>query len=313
MAHLESVELPPLKPDQVLVRMLFAPINPADLNVIEGSYARRLCLEGGAVPGGEGVGRIEEVGAAVTGLPLGALVLLPTGVGTWSEACVVAADEVVLVPRGIAPEQASMLRVNPATALRMLSDFVELKPGDWLIQNAANSGVGRAVIQIARHRGWRTINVVRREELIPELLAMGADHVVLEEEAGREQVKIMTGGAPIALALNAVGGESALRLANALEVGGTLVTYGAMSRQPLRIPNGLLIFQDLSWRGFWITLWYERASPESRGALFRELFDLAQKGVIHSLIEKIYPLAAIEAALTRAQQGHRSGKILLAH
>lgn len=311
VARLETRELPSPGPREALVEMLFAPIHPADLNTIEGTYARKPNLENGAVPGGEGLGRIAELGSAVGNFEPGQAVLIPSGVGSWSEACLVPADRLVAAPPGVPPEQAAMLRVNPATAFRMLSDFEVLQPGDWVLQNAANSAVGRAVIQIARHWGLRTLNVVRRPELVNELRAIGADTVLLEGEELERQIPAACGGAPLRLALNAVGGESALRLAKVLAPGGTLVTYGAMARQPMRIPNGLLIFQDLRWRGFWMTRWYEQARPEAVAAMFAELFSMARQGALWTPVEQVFPLEQIEAALTRAAEGRRSGKILL--
>jgi mitochondrial enoyl-[acyl-carrier protein] reductase / trans-2-enoyl-CoA reductase len=204
-----------------------------------------------------------------------------------------------------------MLRVNPATALRMLRDFVPLAPGSWIVQNAANSAVGRAVIRIARASGWRTVNMVRRPELVEELLREGGDVVLVEDDTLPEKIREVVAGAPLPLALNAVGGESAVRLAEALDPEGSLVTCGAMGRKPVRIPNGLLIFKDLRWRGFWVTRWYQRASPEAQAAMFAELFAWTRSGVIHSPIEQVYELEQITAALERAQQGHRNGKIVL--
>jgi trans-2-enoyl-CoA reductase len=311
VAHLETREFAPPGPGEALVEMLFAPIHPADLNTIEGTYARKPPLEHGAVPGGEGVGRVAGIGAAVEGLELGQPVLLPSGIGTWCEACVVPVDRLVPAPPEVPLEQAAMLRVNPATAFRMLADFEALQPGDWVLQNAANSAVGRAVIQIARHQGLRTLNVVRRLELVDELRAIGGDAVLLEGEDLERQIPAACDGAPLRLALNAVGGESALRLAKALAPGGTLVTYGAMARQPLRIPNALLIFRDLCCRGFWMTRWYEQARAEAVVALFGALFSLARQGILHTPVEKVFPLEQIEAALIQAAGSRRSGKILL--
>ena len=308
VAHAEEIEVAEPGADEALVRLLAAPINPADLNVIEGKYPLRPALPG--VPGVEGAGVVEAVGPDVQNLRAGDRVLLPHGYGTWREAGVVKAENLVALPPEIPAEQAAMLRINPATALRMLRDFTELKTGDWILQNAANSAVGHAVIQLARAHGWRTVNVVRRAELIDELKAAGADAVLLEGDELPEQISAATGGAPMHLALNAVGGDSALRLAKALAPGGTLVTYGAMSRQPLRIPNGLLIFQDLRWRGFWISQWYRTAPPAAVAAMFAELFALAQSGVLHAPVERIYPLADCAAALAHAAQSGRAGKIL---
>ena len=309
VARIEEIVVPEPGPGEVRVRMLFAPINPADLNVIEGKYPIRPVLP--AVAGMEGVGVVEQLGEAVDKPQRGALVLLPHGIGTWCEACVVAAAALVVVPPNIAPAQAAMLRINPATALRMLRDFVDLRADEWVLQNAANSGVGRAVMQIARSAGIRTVNVVRRAELLSELRPEG-DVVLVDNDDLPAQIVAATNGAPIRLALNAVGGESALRLAKALAFGGTIVTFGAMSRQPLRLSNAALIFHDQRWRGFWITHWSEEASREARDTMFRELFSLVQRGVIRLPVEQTFPLDQAEAALLRAQQSGRAGKILWA-
>ena len=308
VARWAEIEVAEPAADEARVRLLAAPVNPADLNVIEGKYPTRPALPG--VPGMEGVGVVEAVGRAVTAVRAGDRVLLPPRYGTWREAGVVEAGKLRAVPAGIATEQAAMLRINPATALRMLRDFVELKAGGWVLQNAANSAVGRAVIQLARASGWRTVNVVRRAELTGELKDAGADVVLVDGDELPAQIAAATGGAPVHLALNAVGGDCAVRLAKALASGGTIVTYGAMSRQPLRIPNGLLIFQDIRWRGFWISQWYRNASEESIGKMFAELFDLAGRGVVHAPVERIYPLAEVSAALAHAALGRRAGKIL---
>ena len=308
VAHAEEIEVAAPLADEARVHLLAAPINPADLNVIEGKYPVRPALPG--VTGIEGAGVVTAIGSAVTNVDVGDRVLLPHGYGTWREAGVVKAESLCVVPAGIALEQAAMLRINPATALRMLRDFTVLKTGDWILLNAANSAVGRALIQIAHASGLRTVNVVRRAELIGELKAIGADVVLVDGEGLPAQISDATGGAPLRLALNAVGGDSALRLAQALAPGGTIVTYGAMSRQPLRIPNGLLIFKDLRWRGFWISQWYREAAPEACAAMFAELFDLAQRGLLHAPVERVYPLAEASAALAHAAQAQRSGKIL---
>jgi mitochondrial enoyl-[acyl-carrier protein] reductase / trans-2-enoyl-CoA reductase len=262
------------------------------------------------VPGVEGVGVVEEIGAEVANLRVGDRVLLPHGFGTWREAGTIAARSLHVVPPEIPTEQAAMLKINPATALRMLCDFVPLEAGPWVLQNAANSGVGQSVIQLAKSRGWRTINFVRRPELMDELRRAGGDLVLLDEGDPAAQIREVTEGAPLRLALNAVGGESALRLAQLLSPGGTIVTYGAMGRKPLKIPNGLLIFQDIVWRGFWVSHWYRNSSVEQHAAMFAELFALAKSGVLHTSVERIYPLEAAAAALVHAAQGQRIGKIL---
>ena len=306
--RVESQPWPASAPDEVVVKMRAAPINPADLNQIEGKYPVRPELP--AIPGFEGAGVVVEIGADVKSVTNGALVIVPHNIGTWRDAIAVKADELVIIPAGIEPVDAAMLKINPMTAWRLLHDYVDLKKGDWLIQNAANSAAGRAVIQIARELSYKTVNVVRREELIDELRSEGGDVVLVDGENLRNQAKNATGGASIRLALNSVGGDSALRLANCLAPASTMVTFGAMSLQPLKIPNGLLIFKDLRFRGIWINKWYDNATKEQRMETFRSLFDMAKRGLLKAKVEKAYPLAEARAAVARAAQGKRSGKII---
>ena len=307
--HVETRPWPTPAPDEAVVKMRAAPINPADLNQIEGKYPVRPELP--ATPGFEGAGVVVEFGSQVKGLTTGALVILPHNIGTWRDAVAVKAEELVVVPEGIDPVQAAMLKINPLTAWRLLHDYVDLQKGDWLIQNAANSAAGRDVIQIARELGYKTVNVLRRAELVDELRAEGGDVVLVDGEDLREEVKSATSGAPIRLGLNSVGGDSALRLANCLTFGGTLVSFGAMSLQPLKIPTGLLIFKDLRFRGIWINRWYDNATPAERMETFRPIFEMAKRGLLKTKVEKSYPLSEVKMAVTHAAQGKRGGKIIL--
>ena len=306
--HLEELPLGEPGPHDALVRLTAAPINPADLNAIEGNYPIRPELP--ATPGFEGAGLVERVGSEVRGLEVGAQVILPHDLGTWREAAVVAADKLVAVPNDIAPEQAAMLKINPLTAWQMLHGFVRLEQGDWVIQNAANSAAGRAVIQIARELGYRTVNVVRRPELIEELRAEGGDVVLLDDDELREAVGAATERAPIRLGFNAVGGESALRMAKIVAPEATIVTFGAMSLKPLTLPNGLLIFKNLRFTGFWVNKWYEQTDTAERDRVFAQLFDLARRGLLQTKIERDYPLGEFAAAVARAGEGRRAGKIV---
>src|SRR6266700_3237319 len=178
--RVESRPWPTAAAHEVVVEMRAAPINPADLNQIEGKYPVRRELP--ATPGFEGAGVVVDTGANASVIPAGALVILPHDLGTWREAVAVKASELIAVPPGIDPVHAAMLKINPMTAWRLLHDYVDLKSGDWLIQNAANSAAGRAVIQIGRELGFNTANVVRREELIDELRAEGGDVVLVGGE-----------------------------------------------------------------------------------------------------------------------------------
>jgi NADPH:quinone reductase-like Zn-dependent oxidoreductase len=300
--------VPELEDGMVSVQMIAAPVNPADLNIIEGKYGELPGLP--AIPGSEGVGRVVAVGAGVKEISAGDLVAVIRR-GTWSEHLTVGANDVFVLPDSIDPLQAAMLGVNPPTALLMLESLPDLKPGEWVVQNAANSGVGRSVIQIAKARGLRTLNIVRREELVAELTQLGADCVVTEETDLRTAAKDLCGGCLPRLGLNAVGGASALNLANGLAKGGHLITYGAMGRQPLKIPNGLLIFKNLTFSGFWLTRWKSQSSREEQNRVFSELGKMLADQKLHIAIHRTFPASQINEALAEAATEKRQGKVLL--
>jgi len=260
LSHLEVPELP--KSGHVRVRWLAAPVNPADINQIQGVYPVKPPLP--ATGGNEGVGRVEEIGANVQNIAVGDHVVPAySGQGTWQEVAVYESNKVFRIDKEIPIDTAATLQVNPPTAYRMLKDFVQLKRGDTVLQNGANSAVGRNVIQIARILGYETVNVVRDRanlrELADELKILGADHVITEAELVKDHRGKFKN---IRLALNCVGGKSSLMLAAALANQGVMVTYGGMSKQPVQVPTGPLIFKDIRLAGYWQSRWYEKSGIE---------------------------------------------------
>jgi NADPH:quinone reductase-like Zn-dependent oxidoreductase len=292
---------------EVRVRMLAAPINPADLNTIEGTYGVKLNLP--AVPGIEGCGVVEA--SAAKGFEEGDKVIFLRRASTWATHTTVPADSLFKLPAEIDPLQAAMLKVNPATAWRLLHGFEDLKPGDWIVQNAGNSAVSRCVIQLARDLGIRTISFVRRVDLFDELRVLGADHVFLDDDEGYAAAKAVLGGSKAALAFNSVGGESALRVMKLLRDGGTHITYGAMARKPLTIPNAMVIFRDIRVRGLWITRWVENAPADEVHAVYGNLASRMSAGKLVEPIDSTYPLEQFKEALARLEAPDRDGKVLL--
>ncbi|GAB4165766.1 MAG: zinc-dependent alcohol dehydrogenase family protein [Terrimicrobiaceae bacterium] len=295
-------------PGELRLRMLAAPVNPADINIIEGRYGELPALP--SVIGNEGCGVVEEIGYQVKGWSPGDLAVVLQR-GAWTESLTLEATEAFRLPPGTDPVLGCQLGVNPPTALLLLEQFESLSPGDWIVQNAANSAVGRSVIQIARSRDLKTLNVVRRPELIQELSHLGADVVVTEETELRKSVTSLCHGSRPKLALNAVGGPSALNLAGALEEGHSLVTFGAMSKQPLKIPNGLLIFSDLRFRGFWLTKWKQTASMAERSRVFQILSEMTARGHLALAVHAEYPISQAREAIREASAANRSGKVIL--
>lgn len=293
-------------PGEVLVRISAAPINPADLNTIEGTYGVKLELP--ATPGIEGSGIVEV--SNDEGFSPGDAVIFLKRADTWATHTTVPASSLFKLPAGIDPVQAAMLKVNPATAWQLLHGFAELEAGDWIVQNLGNSAVGRCVIQLARELGIRTISFVRSEDQFADLKALGADEVLLDDDSGLAKAKELLGGPSAKLAFNAVGGDSALRLMKLLGKGGTHVTYGAMAKKPITLPNGLLLFQDIRLRGLWVTRWVDGASPEEVSRVYQKLAGFMSAGKLVQPVDSTFPLEEWKQALARLDAPDRNGKVL---
>jgi NADPH:quinone reductase-like Zn-dependent oxidoreductase len=290
--------------NEALVVVEYAPINNSDLLTIRGWYGVRPDLPSGA--GNEGVGRILAVGAGIDHLHVGDRVVISARRSTWRERILLPASDLFPLPVGADPQQLSMLSINPPTAALLLSEYVALAPGDWVIQDAGNSGVGRAVIAFARERGLRTASLVRRPALIDELLAAGGDVALVEGAEVAAAVARVTSDARITFAIDGVGGESTRFLASCLAPGGLVVVYSAASGRPGLVNPLDIIFRDIGIRGFWLDSPTFRRSPKALEAM-KSGARLIAAGKLHAPVAATYPLTAAKEALTHAQKG---GKVL---
>ncbi len=293
---------------EVVVAIDAFPINPADLLTISGGYAVKPDLP--ATLGAEGTGRIVEIGAGVADLALGDRVILLSR-NNWCQRRRLPADEVIRVPADADPLQLAMLKVNPATAWMMLENYVSLQSGDWVIQDAANSGVGLALIRLARARGLHTVNVVRRPDPIEALKAAGGD-VALEDGGDlAERVAAAAGGGAIRLAIDAVAGSQVMRLADCLAEGGTIVNYGLLSGEPCQLRADQTVFKGITLTGFWLQKMLTSMPRAEIEGLYRTLGDLVATGALAVEVEATYPIERIGEAVAHAGRDHREGKILV--
>lgn len=295
---LHSHSISPAHGNNLTLRFLASPINPADINQIQGVYPSKPMFTTSlstsdpiAVGGNEGVAEVMSAGSGVKTLSKGDWVIMKTpGFGTWRTHAQTSEDKLLKIEdkSGITQIHAGTVSVNPCTAYRMLKDYVQLQEGDWFIQNGANSGVGRAAIQLGRVWGYKSINVIRarpegHEALKKELEDLGADVVVTDEELQSkdfgDRVKEWTRGGreKVRLGLNCVGGKPATAMAKALSPEAHLVTYGAMSKQPVQLPAGLLIFKNISFDGFWVSKWSER-NPDEKKRTVEHVLELTRQG-----------------------------------
>jgi trans-2-enoyl-CoA reductase len=282
-------------------------INPADLLVIEGRYPGPKQLP--ARQGIEGAGKVLSVGSDVSDLSPGDPVMLLSR-GNWVQRMTLAADQVVKIPDALDILQAAQMKANPPSALLMLRDYKDLKPGDWVIQNAANSAVGKHVIAVAKKSDIRTINVVRRDSLFDPLKSIGADLVVLEGDDLGERVRAAIGSDNLPLALDASGGDSSMHLAGCLSDGGVVVNYGFLSGEPCKITPTQAIVKQISLQGFWLVKNLFSGSRENIINTYDEVCELLISGVLHSPVEATYTLEQASDALAHARREGRDGKIL---
>lgn len=294
--------------DEVVFDVLAFPINPADMWFCRGSYRLKPPLP--ATPGAECVGRVTAVGSAVKHVKKGDLVINLQR-ENWTQRRKVKGDDAIALPAGIDLRQAAMVRINPPTAQLMLSDFVDLKPGDWVIQNVANSAVGRLLIVLARQRGLRTVNVVRRADLAGELQALGADSVVTDGNDLARQVTEATGDARIMLGIEAIGGAATGRLADCLATDGTLVHYGSMSGEDPKVTRNNFIYRGVRLTGFMLGRFLARRSPAEIRAIYADLGGQVMAGKLSAPVDTVYPIENIRDALAHADKGGRNGKILV--
>ncbi|HUS95707.1 MAG TPA: zinc-dependent alcohol dehydrogenase family protein [Hyphomicrobiaceae bacterium] len=312
-------------PNQITADIEAFPLNPADLHQCEGTYAVRPDLP--ALIGAEAVGRVREVGANVTTLAAGDRIIFRNR-ENWVQRKTVDVSDTIRLPDAFQVHkgqanmdqvdigrdlilQAAMLKVNPATALMMLRDYVQPEPGDYVIHNAANSAVGVHIVKMAERNGWRTLNVVRSDAAEKAVRAAGGDIVLRDTDELPDAVAEAADGRPVRLGIDSVGGESSRRLASSLSENATLVTFGRISGQPMQLDSRNLIFRGLTVRGFWLSGGLANRSACEIEALYRELAEDIAAGRLHTAIEATYPISEIKQALAHARRSNRSGKIVV--
>lgn len=318
--EVRDVPVPEPGRNQVRVRMLASPINPSDLLTVRGRYGQPPAAPGlqlRATPGYEGVGVIDAVGAGllkfVRGLRSGRRVAVLSGTsGNWQEQVVISARQVVPIPHDIPDDQAATCFVNPASAVAMVRRVLAVRPGDWLLQTAAASALGKMIIRLGKAQRFRTINVVRRPEQVDELRRLGANEVIAtDQECLEERVAKITQGHGVPHALDAVGGAMGLAALRSLGRRGRMLVYGTLAGEPIPVDPRLLIGGQKRLEGFWLSEWARAQGVWTMLRLFREIFALQRAGTLVTPIQERFSLQDIRAAVRAAESTGRTGKILL--
>ena len=315
--QLRDIETPQPKPGEVLVRMLLSPVNPSDLMTIRGVYGKQPKLP--CTPGYEGVGIVEASGGGLLGkLLIGKRVALLNGInGNWQERTTTLAKQAVPLPKSLPSEQGATFFVNPTTAFAMTQRVLAVPAGEWLLQTAAASELGKMVVRLGRRFRFKTLNIVRRPEQAETLKSLGADAVVVfdpdKQSADdlRAEVQRVSGDRGVRFAIDPVGGATGSAVVKCLASGGRMLVYGTLSPEPLSFSPRDLMTPGASIAGFWLARWLPQLSLIAKLKLIRTVSGLIQEGVLTSQISDVYPLDCIGEAVRAAETSGRTGKVLL--
>ncbi len=307
--HLGESPVPQPGPGEVRIKTLLSPIHNHDLWTVRGQYGYKPTLP--AIGGSEAVGLVDALGAGVQGVAPGQRVTAAGVHGSWAEYFTAPAALLVPLPAAIADEAAAQLIAMPLSAL-MLLEFLEVKSGDWIIQNTANGAVGKTLAMLAATRGVHTVNLVRRDAGVAELAALGIDHAVSTQQPGwQEKVRAIVGKASLRAAVDSIGGKASGELMALLGEGGLLVSFGSMAGEPMQIASGDLILKQARVKGFWCSKVSEALSGEDKRRLIGELLGLVAGGKLQLPVQAIYDLAEVSQAAAASLQPGRKGKVLL--
>jgi NADPH2:quinone reductase len=299
-------------PGEVRVRMIASPINPSDLLVVRGRYGVLPRLP--ATPGFEGVGVVDKVGPGLLGRWVEGkrVAVINSNGGNWAGFAVIPARQARPIPADIPDEQAATFFVNPATVLALVRHVLGVSKGEWLLQSAAGSTLGKMIIKLGKHDGFKTLNVVRRSEAKEELTKLGGDVVISSSEGPiDEQVRQIVGGDGVRYALDPIGGETGTAIFQSLGSGGKLVVYGTLSGDPIQADPRQLISGRKVIEGFWLGHWMRDRSIPASLLLFREIASLIRRGVLSSDLGESFPIDEINKAVSQAEAVGRGGKVLL--
>jgi len=323
-------------PGQLRVRMRLSPVNPSDLNFIRGDYIKALerliwnqghadlCYDPNRTQpsprppyslGGEGMGVVDACGPGVPEAAFaGRRVAVVAGppMGAWQDYTLVAAQRALPVPDPISDETAAMFIVNPLTAYAMVHEILKVRPGTWLMQDAAGSALAKMVVRMSKLAGFHTINLVRGNAHREALTALGADVIVdTDSQSVVEEVIKATGGRGAEYAIDCVGGELAAEMLRCLTLGGHMVVYGTLANSPIILPSRDMMMPVTQMSGFFAPNWLALQPPDRLPGIFAKLFQLAMQGVFASPVDAVYPLEQVREAIEASQVKGRAGKILL--
>jgi len=310
---INEIEVPKqVGPTEVLLKMKAAAVHPSDFLYVQGQYLQPT-KPGRA--GAEGVGVIESVGSSVTHLKVGQRMAFWTEsfqTGTWGEYFVMDTKICrlyITIPDNISDEAAAQLILNPLTLLGMLSDLQDygMKRGDWFLQTAAGGSLGRMMIQVAKIKGFKTLNVVRRESQISELKSLGGDAVILQDKLTQSAKEVTKG--ELKYAIDPIGGTVVDDILNSFSNNGVLLLYGLLSGSDVKFSLASVIGHELGVRGFYVSL-FAKNKPDKTKELLHEIIELMRSGT-WKVPAKTFKFELFKAAIEHTTAPGKAEKTIL--
>ncbi|MCA2406708.1 zinc-dependent alcohol dehydrogenase family protein (plasmid) [Rhizobium leguminosarum bv. viciae 248] len=309
VVELEQAPLPPLRRDQIRVRLLARAINPSDIITISGAYSGRTTLP--FIPGFEAFGVVEECGGEVHGLSPGTRVLPVRSAGGWQEFKDTDPGWCLRVPDELSDFEAATSYVNPMTAWLMLHAKIGLRPGMRIAINAAASSIGAILIGLANAAGVEPVAIVRSEGSLERLRGRVETVIIDREESESDLVAGLAGRHGLDAVLDCVGGARAAVLADALRPGGRFVHYGLLSGQS--IPNSFwAAHPDIAFSYFHLREWVHSQAMSDVQQAYCEVAAHIVSKVITTEVREVFPLEKVSEALRSAVPFRTGGKVLLA-
>ena len=336
---LSDVPVPEPGPGEVRVRMLLSPINPSDLNFVHGTYHAALqrivwnqnrkpdapvfydpaasnpCPEPPYALGGEGMGVVDATGSGFLAWRLrGKRVAIAGGPpnGTWQEYTVVSAKRAVALPDSISNEQGSMFFVNPVTAYVLTREVLRVPRGGWLLVTAAGSALGKSVIRLGKHYGFKTLCVVRSGAASNELRTLGAAAVVeTDNQDLPAEVQRITQGKGVGHAMDCVGGDLTAQVVRCLGLDGKLVLYGTLANSPTQLHIRDLMMPVAHISGFLLPNWMMQQAPLKLLGILREVKKLTIQGLFATEVTDTFTLDQVAEAVAASLKPGRTGKVML--
>ncbi len=316
--RLERRPVPEPGRGQVRIRVQAAPVNPNDLHVLRGRYGFAPHLP--AVLGQESVGVLDALGEGVDGFTIGQRVITIGVTGTWQEYVVADAGRVLAVPGEMSASTAAQLLTNPLTAVLLVTSELDVQPGEWLLQTAAGSSVGKVVLQLGRHLGFKTINVIRRRSAVGEILTLGGTEVICteDEDLPTRVAEIAGDEGGVRKAIDCVAGQVGADVSRSLAPGGEMIVYGALSTHRQTDPDKLtiplfarsVIYGTKIVRGFWLNRWFATTPQQQIGAALATTFGLVASGTIQIVEGQPQKLEQFAEAVRLAEAPAHGGKPL---